>query len=76
MAELTYRDAVAAAIAQEMRRDPNVVFLGEDIAAAGGVFKATQGLLDEFGPDFVDYKKCYDAIAKWSDNLDTSESHY
>ena len=25
---------------------------------------------------FVDYKKCYDAIAKWSDNLDTSESHY
>lgn len=53
MAELTYRDAVAAAIAQEMRRDPNVVFLGEDIAAAGGVFKATQGLLDEFGSDRV-----------------------
>ena len=49
MAQLTYRDAVAAAIAQEMRRDQNVVFLGEDIAAAGGVFKATQGLLDEFG---------------------------
>jgi pyruvate/2-oxoglutarate/acetoin dehydrogenase E1 component len=36
MAEVTYRDAVAMAIAQEMRRDPNVVFLGEDIAAAGG----------------------------------------
>jgi acetoin:2,6-dichlorophenolindophenol oxidoreductase subunit beta len=50
MAELTYRDAVAHAIAQEMRRDPNVVFLGEDIAAAGGVFKTTVGLLDEFGP--------------------------
>ena len=32
MAELTYREAVAAAIAQEMRRDKNVVFLGEDIA--------------------------------------------
>ena len=32
--------------------------------------------LDEFGPDFVDYKKCYDAIAKWSDKLDTSESHF
>ena len=28
------------------------------------------------GPDFVDYKKCYDAISKWSDQLDTSESHY
>lgn len=53
MAELTYRDAVAAGIAQEMRRDSNVVFLGEDVAAAGGVFKATVGLLDEFGPDRV-----------------------
>ncbi len=50
MAELTYRDAVAAAIAQEMRRDPNVVFLGEDVADAGAVFKTTVGLLDEFGP--------------------------
>jgi pyruvate dehydrogenase E1 component beta subunit len=50
MAELTYRDAVAAGIAQEMRRDPNVVFLGEDVARAGGVFKATVGLFDEFGP--------------------------
>jgi len=50
MAELTYRDAVAAGIAQEMRRDDRVVFLGEDVAAAGGVFKATVGLLDEFGP--------------------------
>ncbi len=50
MAELSYRDAVAAAIAQEMWRDQRVVFLGEDIAAAGGVFKATVGLLDEFGP--------------------------
>lgn len=50
MAELSYRDAVAAGIAQEMRRDPNVVFLGEDIGAAGGVFKATVGLFEEFGP--------------------------
>ncbi|MGH6947848.1 MAG: alpha-ketoacid dehydrogenase subunit beta [Kiloniellales bacterium] len=50
MAELTYREAVAAGIAQEMSRDEKVVFLGEDIAAAGGVFKTTVGLLDEFGP--------------------------
>lgn len=50
MAELTYRDAVARAIAQEMRRDERVVFLGEDVAAAGGVFKATVGLFEEFGP--------------------------
>jgi len=53
MAQLTYRDAVAAGIAQEMRRDPSVVLLGEDVAAAGGVFKATVGLLDEFGPKRV-----------------------
>ncbi len=53
MAELTYRDAVAAAIAQEMERDEDVVFLGEDIAAAGGVFKTTVGLLDKFGPERV-----------------------
>ena len=32
--------------------------------------------LHNFGSDFVDYKKCYDAIAKWSDKLDTSESHF
>jgi pyruvate/2-oxoglutarate/acetoin dehydrogenase E1 component len=50
MAELTYRDAVAYGIAQEMRRDPALVMLGEDIAGAGGVFKTTVGLLEEFGP--------------------------
>jgi pyruvate dehydrogenase E1 component beta subunit len=53
MAELTYREAVARGIAQEMRRDPALVMLGEDVAAAGGVFKTTVGLLDEFGPDRV-----------------------
>ena len=53
MAELSYRDAVAAAIAQEMARDDRVVFLGEDIAKAGGVFKSTVGLLDKFGPKRV-----------------------
>ena len=50
MAQLTYREAVAAGIAQEMERDERVVFLGEDVAAAGGVFKATVGLLERFGP--------------------------
>ena len=53
MAVITYREAVAWGIAQEMRRDPSVVFLGEDVAAAGGVFKTTVGLLEEFGPDRV-----------------------
>ncbi len=51
MAELiTYREAVARAIAQEMERDETVYFIGEDVAAAGGVFKTTSGLLERFGP--------------------------
>jgi pyruvate/2-oxoglutarate/acetoin dehydrogenase E1 component len=50
MAELTYREAVARAIAQEMERDPTVYFIGEDVAAAGGVFKTTEGLFERFGP--------------------------
>jgi len=50
MAELTYRDAVIRGIAQEMARDPDVVFLGEDVGKPGGVFKATVGLFEQFGP--------------------------
>jgi len=42
---ITYREAVADGLARELRRDPAVVCLGEDIGAAGGVFKTTQGLL-------------------------------
>jgi pyruvate dehydrogenase E1 component beta subunit len=49
VAQLTYREAVARGIAQEMRRDDRVVLIGEDIAGAGGVFKTTVGLLEEFG---------------------------
>jgi acetoin:2,6-dichlorophenolindophenol oxidoreductase subunit beta len=47
---VTYREAVAEGIARELRRDPAVVCLGEDIGKAGGVFKTTQGLFEEFGP--------------------------
>jgi len=50
MAELTYRAAVAEGIAREMDRDPSVVLVGEDVGAAGGVFKLTEGLFDRFGP--------------------------
>ncbi|MER6159211.1 alpha-ketoacid dehydrogenase subunit beta [Streptomyces sp. NPDC001868] len=50
---ITYREAVAEGLAREMRRDPTVVCLGEDIAEAGGVFKTTVGLLKEFGPERV-----------------------
>jgi pyruvate/2-oxoglutarate/acetoin dehydrogenase E1 component len=47
---LKYREAVTAAIAEEMERDPAVVLFGEDVAAAGGTFLATRGLLERFGP--------------------------
>jgi acetoin:2,6-dichlorophenolindophenol oxidoreductase subunit beta len=46
---ISYREAVAEGIARELRRDPAVVCLGEDIGAAGGVFKTTAGLFGEFG---------------------------
>jgi pyruvate dehydrogenase E1 component beta subunit len=50
MTTIAYREAVQRALREEMRRDSNVFLFGEDIAEAGGVFKATQGLLAEFGP--------------------------
>lgn len=53
MAQLSYREAVTAGIAQEMERDPSVFLIGEDVAAAGGTFKATAGLLERFGPQRV-----------------------
>ena len=53
MAQLTYRECVALGIAQCMRKNDKVVFLGEDVGAPGGVFKTTVGLLDEFGPKRV-----------------------
>ncbi len=49
MAEMTYREAVALAIREEMRRDPNVLLLGEDVGKFGGAMAATKGVFDEFG---------------------------
>ncbi|MFE7273581.1 alpha-ketoacid dehydrogenase subunit beta [Streptomyces sp. NPDC057623] len=60
---ISYREAVAEGIAREMRRDPSVVCLGEDIGEAGGVFKTTVGLRKEFGPGRVwDTPICEQAI--------------
>ncbi len=47
--ELTYLEAIREALAEEMRRDPKVFVLGEDVGAYGGAFGVTQGLYDEFG---------------------------
>jgi len=50
---LTMAQAISEGIAQEMTRDPNVFVMGEDIGAYGGIFGATGGLLDKFGPDRI-----------------------
>jgi pyruvate dehydrogenase E1 component beta subunit len=51
--DLTYADAVRAALVEEMARDERVILLGEDIAQYGGAFRVTRGLVDEFGPERV-----------------------
>ena len=49
----SYRSAVLAALFNEMRRDESVILMGEDVGAAGGVFKQTEGLFAEFGAERV-----------------------
>ncbi|MCO5144756.1 MAG: alpha-ketoacid dehydrogenase subunit beta [Aquamicrobium sp.] len=53
MAESRYIKAVTRALQDAMAADPSVILIGEDVAAAGGSFKATRGLLEEFGPERV-----------------------
>ena len=50
---IEFRDAIRDALAEEIERDPAVVFFGEDVAAAGGVFKITPGLNERFGDERV-----------------------
>ena len=50
MPQLTYLEAIREGLRDEMRRDPRVFILGEDIGVYGGAFKITEGFLDEFGP--------------------------
>ncbi len=51
--EITYLEAVREALSQEMRRDPEVFLIGEDIGVYGGAFGTTQGMLQEFGPERI-----------------------
>jgi pyruvate dehydrogenase E1 component beta subunit len=53
MAEVTYRDALRDAMAEEMRRDPSVFVMGEEVGYYQGAYKVTRGLLEEFGPQRV-----------------------
>jgi len=53
MRELTFREAVREALREEMKRDPKVFIMGEEIAEYGGSYKVTQGLLEEFGHERI-----------------------
>jgi len=53
MRELTFREAVREALREEMKRDPSVFLMGEEIAEYGGSYKVTQGLVDEFGHERI-----------------------
>jgi len=53
MPELTYLEAIRAGLREEMRRDPTVFIMGEDVGLHGGAFGVTKGLFEEFGPERV-----------------------
>lgn len=53
MAVKTFREVIAEAMSEEMRRDPSVYLMGEEVAEYNGAYKASKGMLDEFGPDRV-----------------------
>jgi pyruvate dehydrogenase E1 component beta subunit len=53
MREIAFRDAIKEAMSEEMRRDERVYLMGEEVAEYNGAYKASQGMLDEFGPKRV-----------------------
>ena len=53
MAQITLVEAINRALATEMERDPDVIVMGQDVGKDGGVFRATVGLTDRYGPERV-----------------------
>jgi pyruvate dehydrogenase E1 component beta subunit len=53
MKEIAFRDAIRDAMSEEMRLDKSIFLMGEEVAEYNGAYKASQGMLDEFGPDRV-----------------------
>ena len=53
MRQISFSEALNEAMAEEMRRDPAIFLMGEDVGVFGGVFGVSSGLLDEFGPERV-----------------------
>ena len=53
MGKITYREAVRAGLREALQSDPRVFLMGEDVGATGGIFQASKGLWEEFGPERV-----------------------
>ncbi len=53
MTEMTYRDAMRAALREALQRDPRVFLMGEDVGRYGGCYAVSKGLLEEFGPERI-----------------------
>lgn len=53
MRVIQFREALREAMSEEMRRDPSVFLMGEEVAEYNGAYKVSQGMLDEFGPERV-----------------------
>ena len=51
--DISFREAITQAMAEEMRRDESVFLVGEDVGRSGGIFKCSEGLFEEFGPERV-----------------------
>ena len=50
MRTIQFREAICEAMSEEMRRDPSIYLMGEEVAEYNGAYKASKGMLDEFGP--------------------------
>ena len=55
MREIQFRQALGEAMSEEMRRDERVFLMGEEVAEYNGAYKVSQGMLDEFGPQFLSF---------------------
>ena len=53
MPDISFREAIILATREEMERDESVFLIGEDVGRSGGIFKCSEGLFDQFGPERV-----------------------
>ena len=76
-AQTTMVQAIRDTLRDEMERDPSVLLLGEDIGRDGGVFRATEGLIDRFGADRVTsdpMESAYTAVLLWKAAVEKADS--